>query len=342
MREAIAPSAKQTAASGSSRRRFIGGALALGAGARLLGSPSFAQTRWPERPIRIIVPYAAGQGADVLTRLLAQEMQKTLGQPIVVENRAGAGGNIGAAAAAKSTPDGYTFLLGTNATNAANEFLYPSLGFNPGTDLEAVAMIGLLPMVISSSQPEFQTNGIAALVARAKAMPNTLNVGLPSTTAQVVFAQFVKEAGAPLFAVAYKASGQSMTDVLGGQIPLTIDTVTASRANIASGKLRALGITSLRASEMLPGVQSVAEQGITGFDVVAWDAFFAPRGTPATVAARVSDHVKRALAQDEVRRRLLDIGVEPRYMSAPELDAFVKTERRRWGDTIRMAGIKTE
>lgn len=305
-------------------------------------SPALAQKAWPERPIKIIVPYAAGQGADVLMRLVAQEVTKTLGQPIVIENRAGAGGNIGTAAAAKAVPDGYTFLFGTNATNAANEFLYSSLGYNPAADFDAVAMVGLLPMVIATSAPDLATNGVAELVVRARANPNTLNVGLPSTTANVVFAQFVKAAQAPLFAVKYKASAQSMADTLGGQIPLTIDTVTATRANIMAGKLRALGITSLKPSEMLPGVKSVAEQGVPGFDVVAWDALFAPRGTPTDVVQKMSEHVQRALQQPETRKKMLDSGVEPLFMGPVQLDTFVKEERKKWGAIIKAADIRIE
>lgn len=301
-----------------------------------------AQTAWPDRPIRFIVPYAAGQGADVLTRLVTQELQKSMTQAIVVDNRAGAGGNIGTAAGAKSPADGYTFLLGTNATHAANEFLYASLGFSPATDFEPVAMIGLLPMVIATSAPELPTNGIADLVSRARAKPDTLNVGLPSTTANVVFAQFVKSAQAPLFGVKYKSSGQSMTDAIGGQIPLVIDTVTAARPQITGGKLRALGITSLKSSELLPGVKSVAEQGVAGFDVVAWNAFFAPKGTPADVIQKMSDLVQRALQNPEVRRRMMDIGVEPLYMNAVQLDAFVKAERPKWGGIIKAADIRID
>lgn len=304
--------------------------------------PAQAQKAWPERPIRIIVPYAAGQGADVLMRLVAQELTKTLGQAIVIDNRAGAGGNIGAAAAAKAAPDGYTFLFGTSATNAANEFLYASLGYNPSTDFDAVAMVGLLPMVIATSAPDLPSNGVTELVARARAHPNTLNVGLPSTTANVVFAQFVKAAQAPLFAVKYKASAQSMTDTLGGQIPLTIDTVTAARANILAGKLRALGITSLKSSDMLPGVKSVAEQGVPGFDIVAWDALFAPKGTPPDVVRKMSEHVQRALQQPETRRKMLDSGVEPLFMGPAQLNSFVKDERNKWGEIIKAADIRIE
>ncbi|MEJ8850144.1 Bug family tripartite tricarboxylate transporter substrate binding protein [Variovorax rhizosphaerae] len=317
-------------------------AVLVAAAMGVWSAPASAQQAWPDRPIRIIVPYAAGQGADALMRLVGQELSKTLNQSIVVENRAGAGGNIGAALAAKSTPDGYTFLLGTNATHAANEFLYPTLGFNPATDFEAVAMLGLLPMVICTAATDLPTNGIAELVARARSKPNSLNVGLPSTTAAVVFAQFAKQAQAPLFGVKYKSSGQSMTDTLGGQIPLTIDTVTAARPQLAGGKLRVLGITSLKASEMLPGIKPVSEQGVPGFDVVAWDAVFAPRGTPADIVQKMSEHIQRVLQQPETRQRMMDSGVEPLYMSPAQLDKFVKEERPKWGGVIKAAEISVD
>ena len=325
-----------------SRRGFLHAGAATAAAAATWSLPASAQQAWPDRPIKFIVPYAAGQGADVLMRLVGQEISRTLNQSVIIDNRAGAGGNIGTAAVAKSPADGYTFLLGTNATNAANEFLYPNLGFNPAADFDAVAMIGLLPMVICSSAPDLPTNSVAELIARARAKPNTLNVGLPSTTATVVFAQFVKSAQAPLFAVKYKSSAQSMTDVIGGQIPLVIDTVTAARPQIQGGKLRALGITSAKPSDMLPGVKTVSEQGVPGFDVVAWDALFAPRGTPPEAIQKVSDHLQRALQRPEIRQKLMDIGVEPLFMGPSQLDAFVKGERNKWGAIIKAADIRVD
>ena len=324
------------------RRRMLGtmGALAGIAVAGGLGiRPAHAATDWPNKPIRIVVPYAAGQGADVLTRLVAENLAQSLGQPIVVENRAGAGGNIGTAAVARASADGYTFLLGTNATHAANEFLYPDPGFGP-EDFDAVAMIGLLPMVISTTAADLPENGIQVLIERARKEPDTLNVGLPSTTAQVVFSEFVRSAQAPLFPVRYKASAQSMTDVMGGQIPLVIDTVTASRPHIESGRLKALGITSLRASDMLPGVKPVSEQGVANFDVVAWDAFFAPRNTPPEAIERFSAALGKAMSDPALQQRLKDIGVEPLFMPPQELARFVKAERQKWGDIIREANIK--
>ena len=320
------------------RVRAVFAALALAA----VAAPVGAQGTWPDKPIKVIVPYAAGQGADVVARLVAQELGKSLNQSFVIDNRPGAGANIGTAAAAKAPADGYNFLLGTNATNAANEFLYPNLGFNPATDFDAVAMIGLLPMVISTSAPDLPVNGIAELVARARAKPNTLNVGLPSTTASVVFAQFVKAANAPLFGVRYKASSQAMTDTIGGQIPLIIDTMTATRPQVAGGKLRALGITSAKPTEMLPGVKPVAEQGVPGFEIVAWNAIFAPRGTPPEITRKLAEHLDKALQQPEVRRKLMDIGVEPLYMAPAELDRFVKDERPKWGAIIKAADIRLD
>ncbi|WP_326544360.1 Bug family tripartite tricarboxylate transporter substrate binding protein [Pseudorhodoferax sp.] len=321
-------------------RRSLLAALAIASLGAL--SPAQATPAWPDKPIRILVPYGAGQGADILARVMAQELTKSLGQTVYVENKAGAGGNIGTALAAKAPADGYTFLLGTNATNAANGFLYASPGFDAATDFDAVAMLGLLLMVVCSSAPDLPANGIAQLVDKARAKPDSLNVGLPSTSSAVIFAHFVKTANAPLFGVKYKASAQSMTDVLGGQIPLVIDTVIAARPHLASGKLKALGVTTLKETEVLPGVKSLAEQGVQGFEFVPWDAFFAPRGTPVAVAQKFAEHVQRALEQPELRRKLLDTGLEPRFMGPAELHAFVASERQRWGDIIKTAGIRAD
>lgn len=321
------------------RRRLFKQVASAAALAMLAFAWPVQAQNWPEKPVRIVVPYAAGQGADILGRLLADQLAKRLGQPVVIENKAGAGGNIGTASVARSAADGYTFLLGTNATNAANEFLYADPGFSAATDFAPVGMIGLLPMVISTPTTDFPVNGIASMIEQAKAKPDTLNVGLPSTTAQVVFAEFVRTTGAPLFAVRYKSSGQSMADAIGGRVPLVIDTVTASRPQIEGGKLRALGITSLKPTDMLPGVKPVSEQGVPGFDIVAWDALFAPKGTPAPIVKAMSDHMKAVLSDPNIRKRMQDIGVEPLIMNSSELDQFVRNEREKWGNIIKKAGI---
>lgn len=316
--------------------------LAFAVAGSLVAGRAVAQANWPDRPIRVVVPYAAGQGADVLARLIMAEVQKSFKQPIVIDNRAGAGANIGTAHVAQAAPDGYTFLHGTNATHAANEFLYSSTGFHPIGDFEPVAMVGLLPMVITTSAQDLSDNAIAQLIEKARSAPDTLNVGIPSTTANVVFAKFVADAQAPLFGVRYGSSGQSMTDMIGGQIPLAIDTVTASRPHILAGKIKALGITSLKPSSMLPGVQPVADQGVPGFDIVAWNAYFAPKGTPKPIIEHMSAAIHHAVENNEVRQRMLDSGVEPFYLDADALGAFVLAEREKWGATIQQAGIRLE
>lgn len=328
---------------GRARRGFIlaSSCAAVGLAITMLPMGASAQGEWPNKPVRIIVPYGPGQGADMLARLLAQELSGSLRQSFVVENRPGAGGNIGAAMAAKADPDGYTILLGTSATLAANEFLYSNLGYQPAKDFDAVAMLGLLPMVICTAA-DFPTNGIAKLVQQARAKPNTINVGLPSTTASVVFAQFVQSAQAPLFGVKYKTSSQSTTDVLGGQIPLVIDTVAATRAHIQSGKLRALGISSSKSSPVLEGVKPIADQGIPNFALVPWDAFFVPKGTPESVVTKLSEHVRQALEKPALQRKLFELGIDPNYMNSIALADFVKSERKRWGALIVAADLHAD
>lgn len=205
---------------------------------------AMAQT-YPTKPIRIVVPYQAGQGTDVATRYLAEHLGRALGQPLVVENRAGAGGNIGAAEAARAAPDGYTLLMGTNGTHVLNQFLYPSMPFDPVKDFEPVALVSTFPMVILAN-PNAPYKNMADLLADAKARPDAVNVGLPSTTSRLVQELIQKQSGALMRAVPYKGSGTSMTDLMGGQVLVAIDTASAARPFVASGKLKALAVTSSR------------------------------------------------------------------------------------------------
>ena len=297
-----------------------------------------AQT-YPDRPVRIIVPYQAGQGTDVATRHFADELSKAFKQTFFVENHAGAGGNIGTAIAANAAPDGYTLIMGTVATHTMNEHMYSNLGYKPEAQFEPISLTGMLPMVISAN-PATPYKSIADLLAADKEKPGTLNVALPSTTSRIVYELFKKQTGSGIFGVPYKGSASAMTDVIGGQVPLTIDTVTATRPQAASGKLRPLAITTEASSPLLPGVKSVAEQGVEGFQVTAWNALFAPKGTPKPVIEALSAQVTRILAQPATTKRLLELGFEPRGTTPAELDAFVKAERKRRGELISSAGIK--
>jgi tripartite-type tricarboxylate transporter receptor subunit TctC len=316
-------------------------AIAYGAalvGGLALGHPAGAQT-WPSKPIRIVVPYQAGQGTDVGARYFAEQLSKALGQQVYVDNKPGAGGNIGTADAARSPNDGHTLLMGTVATQTMNEFLYPSVGYDSQKDFEPIALVGMLPMVISAN-PSFPANSVAELIAAAKAKPDKIDIALPSTTARLVFELLKDKSGAPLFGVPYKGSATAMAEVTGGQLPVIIDTATATRGQVAGGKLKPLGITTLKSSELLPGVKSVAEQGFPGFEVTAWNALYAPRGTPKAVVDRLNAEVTRILAQPEARQRLLQIGFEPAGGTPEELATFEKRERDKWEPLIKAAGLK--
>ena len=304
----------------------------------LAALPAAAQT-YPNKPVRLVVPYQAGQGTDVAARLIAEHLGKALGQQVFVDNKPGAGGNIGTEAAAHSPADGYTLLMGTVATQTMNEFLYASTGYDSEKDFAPVILVGMLPMVISAN-PEFPARTIPELIAAAKAQPDKINIALPSTTARIVYELFKARTGAPLFGVPYKGSATAMQEVTGGQLPVIIDTATATRGQVAGGKLKPLGITTLKSSELMPGVKSVAEQGFPGFEVTAWNALYAPKGTPKAVVDRINAEVAKILAQPETRQRLLQIGFEPAGGTADELAAFEKRERDKWGPLIKAAGLK--
>jgi len=306
--------------------------------ALVLALPAAAQS-YPSRPVRVIVPYQAGQGTDVAARYFAERLSKALGQQFIVDNRPGAGGNIGTEAVAHAAPDGYTLLMGTNATQTMNEFLYPSTGYDAAKDFAPVVLVGMLPMVVAAN-PDFAPSTIPELIAAAKAQPDKINVALPSTSARVVF-EFLKErTGAPLFGVPYKGSGTAMTEVMGGQVQLIVDTATALRGHVQNGKLKAIAITTLKSGELLPGVKSVAEQGVTGFEMTPWTAMYAPRGTPKEIVDRLNAEVMKVLAEPEARQKLMSLGFEPAGGTPDQLGAFEKSERAKWGALIKAAGLK--
>ena len=297
---------------------------------------------YPAKPIRLIVPFAAGQGADVAARLIAQKLGDEIGQPLVIDNRPGAGGNIGAQAAAKAPPDGYTLLVGSNGTHAANPALYATLPFDPIRDFVPIAFTGSVPMVLLAN-PGFAAASTADLIRMAKASPGTLNVAIPSSTSRVVFEQFTVLAGVTLFPVNYKSSPTAMTDLIGNQIPLSIDTLIASAPQLKAGRLKAIAISSKARSEVLTGVPSFAEAGLAGFDISAWNVWFAPRDTPAEAVRVLNAGIGRVLAQPEVRQRLRDLGLEPGGADSPQqVGEFVASELRKWGELIRRAGLKAE
>jgi tripartite-type tricarboxylate transporter receptor subunit TctC len=296
---------------------------------------------YPNKPIKLVVPYAAGQGTDVAARYIADLLSKALGQNVFVENKPGAGGNIGTLQVAKAPADGYTLLMGTNGTHAAAPFLYPNLGFDPEADFEAVVMTGVLPLAFATA-PGNPIDTIPKLIAAAKARPDKINVAYTTTTSRATLELFKMQAKAPLYGVPYKGSAQALTDVMGGQIEFMADTVASIRAHVASGKLKALGITTPSSSELLPGVKSVAEQGVSGYAISGWNVIFAPKGIPTEALRLIAAETMKIMALPETKQKLLQMGADPRAMSGSELQGFLKSERETWGNVIRAANIKID
>nr|WP_145549888.1 tripartite tricarboxylate transporter substrate-binding protein [Variovorax boronicumulans] len=296
---------------------------------------------YPSKTIRIIVPYQAGQGTDVATRYIADQLSKSLGQAVIVENKAGAGGNIGAAEAARASADGYTFVMGTNGTHVLNQFLYPSMPYDTEKDFEPVALVSTFPMVILANVG-VPYHTFAEFIADARARPDTVNVALPSTTARLVLELLQQQSGAHLRAVPYKGSGTSMTDLIGGQVLVGIDTASAARPFVSNGRLKALAVTSRSESTLLPGARSIASSGLNDFEVLAWNALYAPRGTPVAVIQRINAEVTKILAQPETQRRLLELGHEAAGGTPEQLGSFAAAERKKWGALVKSVGLKID
>ena len=297
---------------------------------------------YPNKPVRIILPVQAGAGSDLLMRFFADALSQSLGQRVVVENRPGAAGNIGMAAAAKAAPDGYTLVQGALGQSVLNQFLYSSLEFNPEKDFDPIVLMAKLPFVIAT-HPDFPVKSLAELIAASKAKPNTINVATTSPTARVLYEIFRMRSGAQLFPVRYAGPAAALPDVLNGRVPIFIETVAAVRSLVSSGKLKPLAITSQRSSDLVPGVKSVAEQGVQGFnEVVGWIGLFAPAGSPQAAIKLLNGEINKILARPETRQRLLEFGGEPASGTPEELAAYVASEREKWGQVIRSENIKVD
>ena len=321
---------------------FIRGARALVAAAAsvLLAGAASAQA-YPTKPVRVIVPFPPGQGTDVATRHLTEQLSKVLGRNFFVENRPGAAASLGMEVLARSVPDGYTRGIGTAGTQTMNPSLFPALGYDPEKDFEPITLTGMLPLMIAS-HPSLPAGSIQELIAAAKAKPDTLNVALPALPQRIAFELLRQQSGAPLFAIAYKGSAAALPEVMSGQVPLIIDSITALRPHIDSGRLKPLGVTSLHSTELMPGVKSVADQGLPGFELTAWNAFFAPKGTPAPIVMFLNAEVQKVLANPDTRQRLMSLGFEVAGSTPQQLAERVRVEREKWSRVIRTANIRME
>ena len=306
--------------------------MLIGTALLSLGINGHAQP-YPVKPIKMIIPYAAGQGTDIIGRYVADELSRKIKQSIVIDNRPGAGGNIGTQLTARSPADGYTIMIGTNATHAANAFLYDQPGFDAQADFEPIAMIGILPLVYVTT-PTNPVNNIQDLINAAKSKPDALNTALSTTTCRMAHELLKTRSGAAITPVDFKGSAQSISAVLGGHVEFMVDTIASLQSQVLGGQLKPLGVTSLKSSRLLPNVKSVAEQGVSGYELVGWTVVFAPRGVPAEVSQTLSTAIGQILITPEVQSKLLQLGMDPQFKSGNELRSFVMNEKDKWGRLI--------
>jgi tripartite-type tricarboxylate transporter receptor subunit TctC len=296
---------------------------------------SFADD-WPTRPIQIVVAFGAGGTVDIIARMVGDKLAAALGQPIVIEDKPGAGGNIGAAAVARANPDGYTLLMSGSPTHSVGPYLYKNLSYDPMHDVPPVAMLAVAPnlLVVNSSLP---VKSVADLVKLAREKPHTVTYSSAGVgTSGYLAAELLKaSAGLEISHVPYKSGPEAVTGVLSGSVTFMFFTLPAVLPQVEAGQLRALAIASAERSPLVPDVPTIAEAGYPGFDVIAWYALFAPRGTPAPVVARLSTEIKKILDQSNIRAELAKLGAEPRYMSPEALTDFVATESPKWGPLLQ-------
>ena len=298
---------------------------------------------WPDRPIRLIVPFPAGSSTDTVARILGQKLGARLGQQIVVENRVGASGNLGADAVAKAAPDGYTVGIATASTHTVAPNLNPNLPYEPIKDFRPVSLIGAAPYVLVV-YPGLPAKNLAELIALAKQKPGTLNYGSagPASLAHLASALFAHMAGVDITHVPYKSSSQSMTDMITGRLEMQFATIAPSLSNIRSGQLRALAVSGAKRVTALPDVPTVAEQGISGYEAALWISFVMPAATPPAIAARLNREVTEVLTSADGREALVAQGVEPEPGPPEALTARIRTDTEKWRKVIDQAGIKPE
>jgi len=312
-------------------------ALLRGAIAALATLPAFslAQGAWPTKTVTIIVPFAAGGTTDIVGRLMAQKLSATWGQNVIVENKAGAGGNIGGVAAAKAAPDGHTIFLPSGSVVTVNPHIYKSMGFDPAKDLIPVTNLASGPMLIAVN-PKVPANTLAELIALAKSKPGDLNFGSAGQGSQVHMAgeNFADAAGIDIKHVPYKGEALAYTDLVGGQIQLIVGNIAAASAFVNDGRLRALAVTSRERSKMLPNVPTAIEAGLPGFENTGWFGFMVPAGTPKDIVDKIYADTVKVLRDPDVQSRLAGQGMVSIGNSPADFTRQIATELQRWGQVV--------
>jgi tripartite-type tricarboxylate transporter receptor subunit TctC len=316
-------------------------ALAVLASTAVVSLSALAQ-QYPAKPIKIVVGYSAGGAVDIVARTLGQALSASMGQPVVIENKPGAGTNIAVKAVIDAPPDGYTLLMAANAL-AANMALYQPAPFDAERDLAPVALIGRVPVVIAAN-PNVPFNSIAQLIAAAKAKPGTLAFATPGngSTPHLAAELFARSAGMSLMHVPYRGGAQAITDVIGGQVPLLAMNALEVKPHVQSGKLKVLAVLSPQRSVIFPDVPTIAESGFPGFEASVWYALMAPAATPKAVIAKLHDEVEKALKTSDVAGRMTAVGGEVTPGSIEAAATLIHSERQRYDKLVREANIKPD
>ncbi|GLK97426.1 MFS transporter [Achromobacter xylosoxidans] len=313
------------------------GACALAAG-MAASSAAGAAEAYPSKPIRFVVPAAAGGPTEIVTRLLAERMTQSMGVSVIVEAKPGAGGNIGADAVAKSAPDGYTILMGTIGTNAINQTLYKSMPFQPLKDFTAVTQVVSYPLVVVVN-PKLPIHSVADLIAYARANPGKLNraSGGSGTSMHMSGELFNEMAGVQMQHIPYKGSLPALTDVIGGQADLAFDSLVIAQPLIKAGKLRAIAVTGPKRSPAAPDIPTVAET-VPGYAMTSWIGVFAPAGTPRPIVDRLQQEIARALADPRVREQLVSQAADPVASKPDDFARFTADETEKWAPVVKASG----
>jgi tripartite-type tricarboxylate transporter receptor subunit TctC len=314
-------------------------ACIIGAVMALAAHPSFAA--WPERPITAMVPFAAGGGTDGVARILADQLGRNLGQPVVIENRGGANGNIGAVAAARARPDGHSFFFTTGTTQAINPALYRSLPYDPLRDFTPVGRIGIFPLMLAV-HPAVKADNIGAFITALKAEPGKFTFGHWSAVYLAAGKNFIRQIGAEVLDVPYRSSANTMTDLVAGRISFAIVDLTIGIPLARGNEVRPLAVTGAERSALLPNLPTLQEAGLAGYDIAAWMGVYAPANTPAEAVRGMEAALARVLADRAVVERLSTLGFEPMPGDAAELARFNAVEITRWQALITAADIKVE
>ena len=297
---------------------------------------------FPSKAIRIVVPFPPGGATDAAARLVAMKMSERWGQPVLVDNRAGAGGNVGSDIVAKAPPDGYTLVMGVTGSHAINTSLYSKMPYDPVTDFVAISQVAVVPNVLVV-HPSVPVHNLAELVALAKREPGKLNyASLGNGTAAHLGMEMLKSAaGVDITHVPYKGSAPAVSDLLAGQVQMMVDGLPSALPHIKAGKLRAIALTSLHRAPSLPDLPTIAEK-YPGFYADAWSGLFAPKGTPQAVVDKLSAEVQRILKLPDVREKLMALGAEPVGSTQAEFTAHVKREIDKWAKVVRTSGAKVD